>query len=144
MSVNVDLRSIAEEWERTGDIAGAHLAALGDISGFEVFGDLVLTMAFAERTRTRGGIILTDKTHDEAQFQGHAGLVVALGPQAFQDDARTTFGGQRVDVGDWILTRPSDGMQFVKTREDGTGAVLMRLFRDTQIMARIADPRQVW
>jgi len=139
---NVDLRRIAEDWERSGDIKGAHLAALGSIEGFEPFGDLVLTMAFAERTKTRGGIILTDKSHDEARFQGKCGLVIALGPQAFQDDARLTFGGQRASVGDWVLTRPSDGVEFVKVGE-GT-PVLLRLFRDTQIMARVADPRQVW
>jgi len=139
-----DLRHIAEEWERTGDVKAAHLSALDDISGIEVFGDLVLVMAFAERTKTRGGIILSDKSHDEARFQGKVGLVVAVGPQAFQDDARVTFGGQTVAVGDWVMARTSDGVEFTKTRKDGSGSVLLRLFRDTQIMARLSDPRLVW
>jgi co-chaperonin GroES (HSP10) len=138
------LREIAEEWERTGDVKGAHLKALGSVEDFELFGDLVLVMAFAERTRTKGGIILTDKSHDEARFQGKVGLVVAVGPQAFADDARVTFGGQKVAVGDWVLTRTSDGIEFTKTQMDGSGGVLMRLFRDTQILARLSDPRQVW
>lgn len=139
-----DLRHIAEEWERSGDVKGAHLNALGDISGIDVFGDLILVMVFAERTKTKGGIILSDKSHDEAKYQGKVGLVVAVGPQAFQDDAKVTFAGQRASVGDWVMTRPSDGAEFTKTREDGSGGVLLRLFRDTQIMARLADPRLVW
>lgn len=142
--IRPDLRHIAEEWERSGDVKGAHLRALGDISGFEVFGDLILVMAFAERTKTKGGLIIPDKTHDEGQFQGKAGLVIAIGPQAFTDDARTTFGGQKVAIGDWVMTRTSDGVEFAKTDLDGSGGVLLRLFRDTQIMARLSDPRLVW
>lgn len=138
------LREIAEAWEKSGDVRGEHLRFLGDISGIEVFGDLVMVMSFAERTKTGGGIILTDQTHEEARFQGKSGLVVAVGPQAFVDDARATFAGQSVQPGDWVMTRPSDGLEFAKVCDDQRGAVTLRLFRDVHIQAKLADPRLVW
>ena len=125
-------------------IREAHLCAFGDVSQIEVFGDQILVMSFAEPERTAGGIIKPDKALDEARFQGKAGLVIAMGPQAFEDDAALRFGGQRVAVNDWVLTRPSDGLEIAKVCDDKRSAVSCRLFRDVSIRARLSDPRLVW
>ena len=122
----------------------AHLRAFGDVSQIEVFGDQILVMSFVQPERTAGGIIITDKAHDEARFQGKAGLVIAMGPQAFEDDSVLRFGGQRVSINDWVLTRPSDGLEIGKVCDDGRSAVSCRLFRDVNIRARLSDPRLVW
>ncbi len=64
--------------------------------------------------RTGGGVFIAsaiqDEDREESLWQGKTGLVVAMGPQAYVDDGDTTFHGQRVDVGDWVWFRPSDGM----------------------------------
>ena len=127
-----------------GLITDAHLRAFGSRDDIEIFGDQILVMSFAEPERTAGGIIKPDKALDEARFQGKAGLVIAIGPQAFEDDAALRFGGQRVSINDWVLTRPSDGLEIAKVCDDKRSAVSCRLFRDVNIRARLSDPRLVW
>lgn len=64
--------------------------------------------------RTAGGLFLAQKIQDEDKlehlFQGKAGLVVAMGARAYVDDDQIQFHGTRVDVGDWVWFRPSDGL----------------------------------
>lgn len=72
-------------------------------------------------TTTEGGIHLAptiqDQDIEENRWQGKVGLCVALGPQAYVDDgADVKFHGQKIEVGDWVWFRPSDGM-FCEVRE---------------------------
>lgn len=64
--------------------------------------------------RTAGGVFVAQKIQEEDRlenlYQGKTGLVVAVGPQAYQDDGDLRFHGQSVSVGDWVWFRPSDGM----------------------------------
>src|SRR5690606_283508 len=113
---------------------------VGDLSEFELFWNQVLVAIYEmpKDAKTVAGIIVPDKTRDESIFQGKAGLVVKLGPQAFVDSDDFKFDGQRVNVGDWVLVRPQEGWL---TEINGN---LMRIFRDTQIIARIPDPDYVF
>ena len=113
---------------------------VGDLSEFELFWNQVLVAIYEmpKDAKTVAGIIVPDKTRDESIFQGKAGLVVKLGPQAFVDSDDFKFDGQRVNVGDWVLVRPQEGWL---TEINGNP---MRIFRDTQIIARIPDPDYVF
>lgn len=118
----------------------AIMEQVGDLSEFELFWNQVLVAIYEmpKDAKTVAGIIVPDKTRDESIFQGKAGLVVKLGPQAFVDSDDFKFDGQRVNVGDWVLVRPQEGWL---TEINGNP---MRIFRDTQIIARIPDPDYVF
>ena len=77
-------------------------------------------------TKTSGGILMSTSIQDEDQeeslWQGKTGLVVATGPQAYVDDGDVFFHGAKVNVGDWVWFRPSDGMGC------DVGEVMCRIF----------------
>ena len=106
-------------------------AALGDISGFEVFGSQVLVADYIRPVKTRGGIITPGSAQHEDIFQGTVGLVVKIGPTAFRkgrmeqtgpgaslataeyvegDEPR--FNGRIPEVGDWVYFRPQDSVMI--------------------------------
>lgn len=93
-------------------------------------------------TKTAGGIILTDQMTDEDRqeflFQGKASLVVAVGPQAYVDDETTKFHGAKVEVGDWVWSRPSDGIS-VEINE-----VPCRVLTERDIIGKLPHPDMVW
>jgi len=92
--------------------------------------------------KTSGGIILTDAMTDEDLqeyiWQGKVGLCVAKGPQAYVDDDVTKFHGQRVDVGDWVWFRPSDGIGC------DVNEVFCRVFVERDILGKLSHPDMVW
>ena len=141
--VAMKTREISERAREIGD-KEAHLEALGDVAGIEVFHNLVLVMTHIESDKTAGGIIKPDRSLDESRFQGKAALVIALGPQAFRDDDAVRFGGASVEVGDWVLVRPSDGLEFCKVDASGRVGCSCRLFADVNIKAKLSDPTLVW
>jgi co-chaperonin GroES (HSP10) len=137
------LRDIAEA--ATRDPKKGLLDALGDISGLEVFHSLVMVATHIRPAVTAGGIHLPDRTLLEDRFQGKVGLVVKVGPLAFKDDelTRARFGGVQVRVGDWVFARPGDGFEMYSVDEKD-GGTSCRIYDDTQIMGRVADPALVW
>ncbi len=65
--------------------------------------------------RTAGNIIIPETkngTAGEDKFQGKVGLVVKLGPIAFQDDQTHQWGGVKPKVGDWVLINVSETYSF--------------------------------
>lgn len=64
--------------------------------------------------RTQGGLYLGQKIQDEDRlehlYQGKTGLVVAMGSRAYVDDDQVKFHGVKVEIGDWVWFRPSDGV----------------------------------
>jgi co-chaperonin GroES (HSP10) len=115
----------------------AHLAALGKYAD-EVLHSQVLCMTYVQPEKTSGGIILIDKSRDEDRFQGKIALVIAMGPGAFKDDAVAKFHGKKLKVHDWVLVRPSDGMEMFYN------GCSLRLFQDVDIRMRIDDPARFW
>jgi co-chaperonin GroES (HSP10) len=118
------------------------LDQLPDISELEIFHNQVMVATYIRPERTAGGIFIPDKTLAEDRFQGKVGLVVKVGPLAFKDDSIAKFGGIEVNEGDWVFFRPADGMEFFS--KDKTGGVPCRIFEDTHIKGRVADPALLW
>lgn len=77
-------------------------------------------------------------SHDEALWQGKVGLVVAKGPMVFLDDEHVKFHGQQIAVGEWVQYDIHDGRQFTINR------MHCRLLKDTQIIAKLKDPKLVY
>lgn len=107
------------------------------IGKIKVFGAQVLVATYIMPDRTRGGILLSDKTKEEALWQGSIGLVVKKGPWAFRDDPSSNIDwqGQDVEIGDWVLFR------FSSAWEQHFNGLSVRFVEDRDIRGVIDDPR---
>ncbi len=135
------LGKLRELAEAEGDPRKTILKAVGAIDDEIVFHEQVLVAIRPGSAYHPGTKILrTDRDLQETQFQGSVGLVLKVGPGAFKDIERVGpfFYGQSVGVGDWVLFRPSDGLQLY-IRE-----VPCRLFDDKNIKMKISQPEIYW
>lgn len=134
------LRDIAAQ----ADPKKALLDSLGDMSQWEVFHSQVLVATYIRPEKTAGGIYLSDRTLTEDRFQGKVGLVVKLGPGAFKDDHIAKFHGVKIEPGDWVFYQPGDGMELYSVEHMTSDGTCLRIFEDTRIKGRVADPSLVW
>ena len=111
---------------------------MGDISDIEVFHNQVLVAIYIRPEKTKSGLYLSAQTRDEDKYQGKVGLIIKKGADAFVDDSGKWFKGVKLDVGDWIYFRPSDGWQITVHGQ------LCRILDDTDIRGRIPGPDAVW
>lgn len=111
--------------------------SLGDLSQIELFHNQVLLAVYIRPQRTKSGLFLTDAHTDEDRFQSKVGLLVAKGPQAFEQDGNW-FTGLDFREGDWLVFRPSDGWSIT------VNGVLCRIFDDINIKGRVPHPDAVW
>jgi co-chaperonin GroES (HSP10) len=116
----------------------ALLKELGDIKPVKVFNNQVLIAVYIRPEKTKGGIFLANQVRDEDRFQSKVGLVVKAGPVAFVEDEPKWFRDIDVQVGDWIVFRPSDGWNIT------VNGVLCRMLQDTNIRMKIDTPDRVW
>lgn len=112
--------------------------SVGDISKVEVFNNQLLVAVYVRPQKTKSGIYLTDTTTDEDRYQSKVGLVVKKGPMAFDDNSGQWFKDIEIDVGDWIVFRPSDGWSIT------VNGVLCRMIDDINIKGRVDNPDRVW
>lgn len=125
--------------EAASDPKAALLKELGDISDQRVLHSQVLVATFAGSKYHPGTSILrTDRDLQEQQFQGSIALIIALGPTAFKYDGQFPYEGPKPVVGDWVLVRPSDGLQL------SIRQVPCRLFDSDLIRMVVADPSLYW
>lgn len=142
VSAAVKLRDIAKA--SGADPRGALLDAVGDLSGYEPFHNLILVATYVRPEKTKGGIILVDNTLQEDRFQGKVGLVLKVGPIAFHDDNVNKFGGVKVEPGDWVLFRASDGLELFFVDKNGRDGTPCRILEDVHIKARLTDPELIF
>ncbi len=114
------------------------LSEVGDISGVELLYGQILVAPYIRPSKTASGIYLSDRTIDEDVFQGKAALVLKVGPRAFVDDGDVKFHGQKVDAGDWVIHRVSDGWDLSINKRR------CRVLQDVHVKARIPSPDLVW
>jgi hypothetical protein len=141
--MRANLRAIAQA--ASHDPKRALLDSAGPCTDYEVFHNLVLVATYIPGEKI-GSIIVPDRTLSENRFQGKMGLVLKCGPLAFKDDSMAKFGGMTVEPGDWILFRPSDGLElFIKDymgqKNDGLSC---RLIEDSLIKGRVTDPSLIY
>jgi co-chaperonin GroES (HSP10) len=124
--------------EHEVDPAQALWDNVGDVSKVEVFNNQLLVAVYIRPQKTKSGIYLTDKTTDEDRYQSKVGLVLKKGPMAFDDNTGQWFKDVEIEVGDWIVFRPSDGWSITVNN------VLCRMIDDTNIKGRVDNPDRVW
>lgn len=110
------------------------LEELGDISQLKLFNNQVLAAVYIRPKQTKSGLFLSDQTTDEDRYQSKVGLIVHMGPSAFQDPTGQWFEGVEVSMHDWILFRPSDTWSLTVNN------VLCRVIDDDKIRGMIPHP----
>lgn len=123
----------------------ALLDSLGaKIDQVEVFHNQVLTATYIEPDKTKGGVYIPDRSLAESRFQGKCALVIKMGPNAFRDDKVVSFGGVKIKEGDWVIARPSDGLEMFFVDDSGSAGTCCRLFDDINIKGRVSDPALIY
>jgi co-chaperonin GroES (HSP10) len=120
------------------DPAKKLMKELGDLSELEIFNNQILCAVYIRPEQTTTGIFLPDKNRDEDKFQSKMGLVVKIGPDAFDDVTGKWFKGLTVKEGDWLILRPSDGWSIT------VNGVLCRLIEDVNVKGRHPNPDKIW
>lgn len=113
------------------------LDALGDISQLQLFHTQVLCAIYVAPEKTAGGIIRPASNIEEDVHQGKIGLVVKLGPQAFQSSGQWSWPAN-IGLGDWVFYKVSDGWACTINR------VKCRILDDVDVRGRVEHPDQVW
>ena len=114
------------------------LSEIGDLSKIDIFNNLVLVALYIRPNVTDSGIILTDKTVDEDIYQSKVGLIVKKGKTAFADDSGVWFAGEKFELGDWVVSRASDGWAITINK------VACRIIEDVNIKGRTDHPDKIW
>lgn len=112
---------------------------IGDLSTVEVFNNDVVVAVYMRPEKTKSGLIMPDQHLDEDRHQSKVGIIVKMGPRAFEPNDAGWYEGDTFNVGDWVVFRPSDGWLVT------IHGVLCRLFKDTAVAKlRIQTPDEVW
>lgn len=133
------MRAKTLELSRANNVKAETLKQIGDIDGVEIPNDLVLLATYIEPEKTVGGIIRPGKTLDESRFQGKAGLVLKVGPNAFKFyNGGYSWTGPVPVQSDWVIFRFSDAWEiFIR-------GVPCRIVEADFIKAVIDDPTMVY
>ncbi len=99
-------------------------------------------MCWSPPTFNQSGVFLPDRSLAEDRFQGKVGLVIKKGPLAFVDDGVVKFGGFNVEIGEWVIYQPANGIEIFIG--DASGGTPCRWVEDTNILGVTDDPSIVW
>lgn len=111
---------------------------MGDLSSVDIKFNMILLATYFRPEKTAGGIIRPDSNKDEDEWQGKVGLVMKLGKLAFQDDADTSFEGEKVDIGEWVVYRIADTWSL------NINGYPCRMIKDSSIKMTVKDPNMVF
>lgn len=118
------------------------------LADIRVLRNRVLVCTYVEAEITAGGILKPQSRIDESKYQGKVGLVLKIGPIAFDFDEIGDNASARAqhgipNVGDWVFFRASDTWDCGFAVEPGKG-VHCRFINDDSIVGVIADPSSIW
>ena len=111
---------------------------IGNLDEIEVMYNSILLAIYIRPEKTSGGIIRPESNVQEDVWQGKAGLVLKLGPNAFEDDGDYQFHGQKAAVGDWVVFKVGDAWSI------NINNVACRLVRDSSVRLKVKDPNIVF
>jgi hypothetical protein len=135
------------------------------LADIRVLRNRVLVCTYVEAEVTAGGILKPQSRIDESKYQGKVGLVLKIGPLAFDfdeivqeaeaahhNDPGREYGEHLLEVsrqhgiplvGDWVFFRASDTWDCGLAVEPGKG-VHCRFINDDSIVGVITDPSSIW
>ena len=96
----------------------------------------ILVLPFKMKDKTKGGIVLADSTLEKQQVASQCGLILAMGPQCYQDKERYPE-GPWCKVGEWVMFARYAGSRI--KIEGGE----IRLLNDDEILATIKSPEDL-
>ena len=96
----------------------------------------LLVLPFKMKETTKGGIVLAETTLERQQVASQVGLVMAMGPQCYQDKERYPEGPWCKEK-DWIMFARYAGSRI---KIDGGE---MRLLNDDEVLATIDSPEDI-
>ena len=96
----------------------------------------ILVLPWSGPKKTKGGIILSDKTHETIQMTTVCGLVLKMGNLCYRDKERFPFGKWCTER-DWVIFGRYAGSRF--KIEGGE----VRILNDDEIIATISNPADI-
>ena len=96
----------------------------------------ILVLPYKAKQKTKGGIILSDKTVSESQIATNCGLVMEMGPDAYNDKDKFP-NGPWCKKKDWVLFA-----RYAGSRINIDGGEL-RVLNDDEILGTIEDPEDI-
>lgn len=137
------------------------------LDGIDLQRNRCLVATYIRPNITRGGIIITDKASEEDRWQGKVGLLLKVGPTAFdyeelhdradalfedndepdfdidaaRDRAARELGLPR--VGDWVAYRTSETHEVGIEVEPGVCASCRQIYDESIVMV-VSDPSKIW
>ena len=96
----------------------------------------ILVLPYKAKEKTKGGIILSDKTVTESQIATNCGLVMDIGPDAYNDKDKFPH-GPWCKKKDWVLfARYAGSRIYIDGGE-------LRILNDDEILGTIEDPEDI-
>ena len=96
----------------------------------------ILVLPFKAQEKTKGGVILTDKTVEDSQLTASVALVLATGPDAYNDKEKFP-NGPWCKQGDWgVFGRYAGSRLKIEGGE-------VRLLNDDEILGTVETPEDV-
>ena len=86
--------------------------------------------------KTAGGVLVTETTLERQQVASQCGLVLAMGPQCYNDKERYPE-GPWCKVNDWVVFA-----RYAGSRLQIEGGEI-RLLNDDEILATVKDPKSL-
>ena len=96
----------------------------------------ILVLPHRGQGKTKGGVLLSDKTVEEAQIATNVGLVLAVGPDAYNDIERFPNGAW-CKKNDWVIFA-----RYAGSRLNIEGGEL-RILNDDEILGTTDDPESI-
>ena len=96
----------------------------------------IIVLTYKAKEKTKGGIILSDKTVAESQIATNCGLVMEIGPDAYNDKDKFP-NGPWCKKKDWVLfARYAGSRIYIDGGE-------IRVLNDDEILGTIEDPEDI-
>ena len=96
----------------------------------------ILVLPYSGPKKTKGGIILSDQTHETIQMTTVCAYVLKVGPLAYRDSWRFPT-GPWCEQGDWVVFGRYAGSRF---KIEGAE---VRILNDDEIIATISNPEDI-
>ena len=96
----------------------------------------ILVLPHRGQGKTKGGVLLSDKTVEETQIATNVGLVLAIGPDAYSDKERFPNGSWCKEK-DWAIFA-----RYAGSRLNIEGGEL-RILNDDEILGTTDDPESI-